>query len=300
MVTTWTNIVGAGNSSNLVTNPNFTGSATGWTLGTGWSYSSNSVNYAGTTTGTIYTIPNNLTNSGSGYTAGDILTIAGGDNQAKIGVDQVDGTGVIIGLSLITNGNGYPIGLYSLTGGTGTGATITISTQEIVGQPLQQTLSSLTRANGFAQAIATLTGATGGVIVTLGSTDLMNYASFFPSPGENQSGVFSYTPSQPVLYFWPTGDFTGTVDNVSLVSFASSQWTDISAPSPLSWTDLAKPSGTSYTDIAKPTDGHQTIFKGTPIGLLLALTYATDVVSGSNWHNIATNSSLWTDIPKAT
>lgn len=40
-------------SVNLVTNGTFTGSATGWTLGTGWSYSSNEVRNNGSSTGTL-------------------------------------------------------------------------------------------------------------------------------------------------------------------------------------------------------------------------------------------------------
>lgn len=39
----YTNVGKPVNGSELITNGNFTGAATGWTLGTGWAYSSNNV-----------------------------------------------------------------------------------------------------------------------------------------------------------------------------------------------------------------------------------------------------------------
>lgn len=97
-----------------------------------------------------------------------------------------------------------------------------------------------------------------------------------------------------------TGIFDGTVDNVSLKQIGNTAWADIAAASPL-----------SYTNIAKPTDGSTTIFGGQPIGLLMALTYATNIVTpgiwtdiskaaGQLWTNVADNVSSWTDVPKAT
>lgn len=63
------------------------------------------------------------------------------------------------------------------------------------------------------------------------------------------------------------------------------------------WTDISDPSAPSYTNIAKPSNGQSIIYGGTPIGLLLALTYAIDVVTGGIWTDVAENSSTWTDIP---
>lgn len=64
------------------------------------------------------------------------------------------------------------------------------------------------------------------------------------------------------------------------------------------WTKISKPS-TSWTKIAKPSGGTGTS-AGTPIGLLLALTYATGVVA-SNWTKITKPSgTVWTKISKAT
>lgn len=59
------------------------------------------------------------------------------------------------------------------------------------------------------------------------------------------------------------------------------------------WTNIAKPVGTSWTAIPKAPSSNSTqnITAGQPIGLLLALTYATAS---------SVNTSLWTDIPKAT
>jgi hypothetical protein len=59
-----------------------------------------------------------------------------------------------------------------------------------------------------------------------------------------------------------------------------------------SWTKVTKASGTSWTKISKATNADHTVSTvvGSPIGLLLALTYATT-------SSVATG--IWTDIPKA-
>ncbi len=72
------------------------------------------------------------------------------------------------------------------------------------------------------------------------------------------------------------------------------------------WTKVAKASGTSWTKLPKASfNGTQTISQGTPIGLLLALTYAvpttTPVPGISPWTKVAKASgTTWTKITKAT
>ena len=63
------------------------------------------------------------------------------------------------------------------------------------------------------------------------------------------------------------------------------------------WTKITKATGPSWTGITKPPTVSLT--KGTPIGLLLSLTYAKNV--GTAWSKIskATGTS-WTKITKAT
>lgn len=106
--------------------------------------------------------------------------------------------------------------------------------------------------------------------------------------GADDDYLFDFTASNTgsvSVTFEPSIDFDGSLTFVGVKEFID-----------LTWTDLAKPSGTSYTDLSKPTDGHSTIFSGTPIGLLLALTYASDIVSGGNWTDIAKNTALWTNV----
>lgn len=54
------------------------------------------------------------------------------------------------------------------------------------------------------------------------------------------------------------------------------------------WNKVTKASGTSWTKIAAPSIGGTSV-PGSPIGLLLALTYATAISTG-----------IWTPITKAT
>lgn len=63
------------------------------------------------------------------------------------------------------------------------------------------------------------------------------------------------------------------------------------------WTKIANASGTAWTKTTKPTTGGAA--SGSPIGLLLSLTYATTV--GGIWTKINNASGTsWTKIAKAT
>ena len=68
------------------------------------------------------------------------------------------------------------------------------------------------------------------------------------------------------------------------------------------WTNIAKATGTSWTNITKVQSPTTVSQVGVPIGLLLALTYATTTQSGDNlWTNIAKASGTsWTSVSKAT
>lgn len=63
------------------------------------------------------------------------------------------------------------------------------------------------------------------------------------------------------------------------------------------WTNISRASGTSWTNITKPTS--LAVTGGSPIGLLLSLTYAANVTT--SWTNITKASGTsWTNIAKAT
>jgi len=66
---------------------------------------------------------------GQDYTAGDVLNLGSGD--ATVRVDTVDSNGAITAISVLNNGSGYSAGNQPGTGGTGTGASIAITVQDI-------------------------------------------------------------------------------------------------------------------------------------------------------------------------
>ncbi len=67
-----------------------------------------------------------LNTGGAGYTANDILTVAGGTG-ATLKVTAVDGTGAVVSFIQLTGGSGYSFTLgATTTGGTGVGATVDI------------------------------------------------------------------------------------------------------------------------------------------------------------------------------
>jgi Collagen triple helix repeat (20 copies) len=156
--------------SELVTNGSFTGSATGWTLGSGWTYSSNAVNKdadgtatlsqsVAITAGKVYAVTFTISNwtapidivdyapiaAGSGYTAGDVLTLAGGSG-GTVTVSAVSSGAVSrFNHNVTARGNGYTVGTVATTGGTGTGCTVRI--QNLVMTYVTPSLGGVTGKN---------------------------------------------------------------------------------------------------------------------------------------------------------
>lgn len=92
--------------SNLLTNPDFTGSAAGWTLGTGWSYSSNTIVHSGAAGSAIQSV--------SGLVAGQLyqctieVTALGSDLFVSLALgvsEQITSTGTHV-FNLIAGGTG--------------------------------------------------------------------------------------------------------------------------------------------------------------------------------------------------
>lgn len=66
------------------------------------------------------------------------------------------------------------------------------------------------------------------------------------------------------------------------------------------WTKVTKASGTSWTKVSKPPADTPAVGGGSPIGLLLALTYGGTAVV-SKWTKVAkATGTAWTKITKAT
>ena len=81
---------------------------------------------------TIKTI--SLGSGGTGYTAGDIITVVQtGGSLGTVTVNTVNGAGVILTITLLNKGSGYTVanGL-AVTGGSGSGATINILAIDII------------------------------------------------------------------------------------------------------------------------------------------------------------------------
>lgn len=81
-----------------------------------------------------------VTAGGTGYTVGDVLTLATGDVNAQVTV-LVAGGGVVSSVQITDNGSNYTVGTKSTTGGTGTGCTINVLTLV--------DLSSITANDGY-------------------------------------------------------------------------------------------------------------------------------------------------------
>lgn len=84
-------------------------------------------------------------------------------------------------------------------------------------------------------------------------------------------------------------------------------WAGVSEAQGTPWTDISKASGSLWSDISKPEPISSIITEvssgGEPIGLLLALTYSTIVITSvvtQKWSSVAGFTTPWTDIPKAT
>jgi len=87
--------------------------------------------YSSTETGTVL-IQNGavetvtLTAVGSGYTAGEVLTLVGGNNACTITIG-ISGDTTVSAVTLTTFGVGYSSGVYQTVGSNGTGCTVTIT-----------------------------------------------------------------------------------------------------------------------------------------------------------------------------
>ena len=106
-----------------------------------------------------------IVSGGTGYTAGDTLTVTGGTSTqtAHITVDTVDGGGVILTAHVSRGGSYsvYPANPVSVTGGSGTGATFTL-THGAQSGPALQTFTFTGGTNGNTTITsATLVGVDG-------------------------------------------------------------------------------------------------------------------------------------------
>jgi len=103
--------------------------------------------------------------AGSGYVVDDILTVSGGTNEASgsdatFRVTSIDGSGGVTGVALENDGGEYtaiPSSPASTTGGTGTGCTLTLSSQK--------TLAARVFSNATRSDVRLVAEASGKVVV---------------------------------------------------------------------------------------------------------------------------------------
>lgn len=74
-------------------------------------------------------VTSSISNSGSGYTVGDVLSVSGGSN-GEITVDSVTGTGNVEEIIISDPGANYSVGVESCSGGTGSSFTLSIDSVE--------------------------------------------------------------------------------------------------------------------------------------------------------------------------
>lgn len=78
---------------------------------------------------------NSLNAAGTGYAADEIVTVVGGNSNATLYIDAVDGSGAVLSYHNNTGGTGYSIATgASTTGGSGSGFKINITNVGIVSQ----------------------------------------------------------------------------------------------------------------------------------------------------------------------
>lgn len=196
--------------SELVTNGSFTGSATGWSLGTGWSYASNHVATTGSVSGTLS--QSIAVTAGKTYTISiDILTT----NNGALRINQFTSSVFLTNLSAGTTTTSFPVITTSpgfsfqptTFGGTAfVGSIDNISVKLLNEGTLSQDINAI--SNQTYQVSVTATGSVGYVVVSLGGTD-----SFVVAAGSTVTQ--NLTAGSTSISISSSTDFNGAVDNVS-------------------------------------------------------------------------------------
>lgn len=157
---------------------------------------------------------------GTGYTVGDILTATGGTffTAATFEVLAV-AAGVVTALRIVKNGayTSNPSSPVSTTGGTGTGATVTVtfaSTGWVVERQNQEALSATVAAGGTGYAVSDVLTVVGGTKTTAATFTVATVAAgVVTSVTLNAKGAYQIIPANPVATTGGAG--TGCTLNVT-------------------------------------------------------------------------------------
>lgn len=188
--------------------------------------------------GVITTIVATPTIAGSSYTAGDILTVAGGTG-GQVRVSTVDSvTGAVTGITLYAGGSGYTSGSgIATTGGTGTGCTIEITT---VASPSTNTLTKQDVTKSWQQeGFSTTTGEKKIMIDNVeytytGGENTPTLTGVSPSPIAITDGTIAIQSvltetNKPTTLF--NNDFIKTINNQVYVGSYTSRFVYVSSSS---------------------------------------------------------------------
>ncbi|MDB5187711.1 MAG: hypothetical protein JWO50_231, partial [Candidatus Kaiserbacteria bacterium] len=206
-------------STNLLANADFaTNDFTGWTAGGSWSASTGAAVYTATNAAIASAAGVSITNRGTGFVVGDVLTLATGSGDAQITVATVS-SGKVLTFTLSNAGTAYNDTMTgTATGGTGTGLTFAV-TQVVAGNTLTQTASSSLISGESYQLTLVKSGTTqGAVTISIGGNTLATAEKL-------SAGTQTYTftaGSNNALTITPTSDFNGTLDTFTLKHFENS------------------------------------------------------------------------------
>jgi hypothetical protein len=206
----------------LTTDGSFTTDpSSSWTLGSGWSWDSTNHRAAHAAgTGAIVAIA--INDGGTGYTAGDTITISGGSGDAIY--TATVSSGKVTGLTQVSAGTAYSSSANtSTTGGTGSGLKVSV-TRIADATTLSESITTTYGQDYFVSfTIAAYTGTYGAVHVSLGGP-----ITYFADDNSN-SGYYVANGTYQValtggsaITFTPTADFAGAITNVSVKSITPS------------------------------------------------------------------------------
>jgi len=144
-----------------------------------------------------------VSNVGSGYSVGDILTLTGGTaaTQAKIFVSAVTSSGNISSSVMLSSGSYSvaPVGAQAVTGGTGTGATFSlgnaVTPAKFAGMTFNNISASGITINSLGTSLSTQTGtvAGNGILTMIAGVINNDNEVFILGTSPTLRGVLTYT-----------------------------------------------------------------------------------------------------------
>jgi hypothetical protein len=218
-----------------------------WTTGFSWSYGSGIGNFTiNSHTGTIVR-DENLSNPWSlfytGYQVNDVLTLVGGNNDCKIKVLTVDGSGHILTFQTIQLGTNYDSKTsYTTTGGQGSG--FQLGTDEFITSSLKQQINTITGHTYQINFKFSLLG-TAGYLQSLsylniyqGTSELNNIIIESYTTNGDKVTLFTATSSDSFIYL---NGINATFVTMPITGGMIENFSVREVIKPIAWTNIIKP-----------------------------------------------------------